>query len=185
MKQKNHDALAQLLLENSALDLYQHILQDHVLEDILALCHQGEHHRLAFRAAWTLEHVMLHDLSLLSRYYKEIVYLYCSTANESSLRSVSKLVMQLLKTPSILLTEDMYENLINATYTLVEKENCPVALLVNCWDILHLLSKKYEGLDPELQTLILFHLEKNPTPASKGRGNKILNQLKRNGIPQS
>jgi len=179
---KNHNALAQLLLENSALDLYKHILQDHAMKDILALCHQSEDHRLAFRAAWTLEHIMLHDLSLFNRYYKEIIDLYCSTDNESSLRSISKLVMQLLKMSSIPLTEDSYENLINATYPWVEKENCPVALLVNCWDILYLLSGRYDGLGLELQTLILFHLEKNPTPASKSRGNKILKLLKRNGI---
>ncbi|NGM61472.1 hypothetical protein G5B30_06005 [Sphingobacterium sp. SGG-5] len=182
MKAKNHDALVQLLLKNSALDLYQHILQDYAIEDLFALCQQKEHYRLAFRAAWTLEHILLHNPALLGIHHSEVIDLYCSTDNESSLRSISKLVMHLLRMPSIQLTEDRKERIINATYLLIEKDDCPVALLVNCWDILYLLSPKYEGLDTELQTLILFHLERNPTPASKARGYKILNQLKRNGI---
>lgn len=177
---KTGEVLAKTLLENSALDLYKNILQDHTIEDLLTLCLQTQHYRLAFRAAWTLEHILLNNSTLLNKYHKQVIDLYCTTTNESSLRSASKLVISLLKMPSINLAEEVYEHIITATYPLVEKENCPIALLVNCWDILHLLSKKYDWLIDELKTLILFHLEKNPTSASKSRGSKILNQLKRN-----
>src|SRR5690606_32158854 len=111
-----------------------------------AQCRQQADYRLAFRAAWTLEHILLHNPVLLRIHHSEVIDLYCSTDNESSLRSISKLVMHLLSMPSIQLTEDRKEQIINTTYPLIEKDDCPIALLVNCWDILYQLSTAYEGL---------------------------------------
>jgi len=177
MNKQYKDGLANALLENSALDLYAHILKEYTVEDLLALCHQTAHYRLAFRAAWTLEHVLLKDKVLLSRYTPEVIELYLITDNDSSLRSISKLIMQLLKTSLASFTPQHQEDILSKTFRLIEKEDCPVALLVNCWDILYVLSKQYDWITQELQLYILFHLEKNPTPASKSRGNRILNRL--------
>ncbi len=177
MNKQYIDGLAKALLENSALDLYEHILKDYTVEDLLILCRQTDQYRLAFRAAWTLEHVLLKHKNLLVKYAPKVIRLYLTTDNDSSLRSLSKLIIQLLKTSPASCTSKDQEDIISKTFQLIEAESCPVALLVNCWDILHLMGKQHDWIAQELKLHILFHLEKNPTPASKSRGNRILSKL--------
>jgi len=177
MDKQHKDSLAKVLLENSALDLYGHILKKYTVEDLLALSRQADHYRVAFRAAWTLEHILLKHKDILIDYSRETIDLYLYTDNDSSLRSISKLIIQLLKTAPALFSPEDQEHIISKTFQLIEKENCPIALLVNCWDILYLLSKNHDWIQQELKLHILFHLEKNSTPASKSRGNKTLYKL--------
>lgn len=172
------DKLAQVLLQNSALDLYKNILHDYRMEDIFSLARQSEHPQLAFRATWTLEHILLNQLALLKQYKAEVIELYISSDNASSLRSSSKLIMTMLQRKDEISAEEE-EILLHKTFQLIERNNCPVALLVNCWDILYLFCKNQPWIADELRMHISFHLEQNATPASLSRGNRILKKLER------
>lgn len=177
MTTKDREKLIQVLLKNSALDLYKTILQEYQIQEILALAQQTADYRLAFRAAWTLEHIFLDQPSLLIEYREKIVALFYSTTNESSLRSFSKLIIKILSPPDQQTTTDEQEKIIEKAFQLIEQEVCPVALLVNCWDILYLLSATEHWIRQELKLHITFYLEKNATPASKSRGFRILKKL--------
>ncbi|HMR18198.1 MAG TPA: hypothetical protein PKA53_02765 [Sphingobacterium sp.] len=179
MPEKKNEQLIQVLLNNSALDLYKTILQEYPLRELFSLARQTEDYRLAFRAAWTLEHIFLQQKASIIKYKEDIITLYASSANESSLRSISKLIIKLLQIADQQLTDDEQDNILEKTFHLIEQEECPVALLVNCWDILHLLSAIQSWIRQELKLHITFSLEKNATPASKSRGLRILKKLER------
>lgn len=178
MSKNNQEQLIQVLLQNSALDVYKNILHAYRVEDIFALAQQDKQARLAFRATWTLEHLLLDRLELLDRYKVQVTELFVDSQNDSSLRSNSKLIMILLQRKTIL-SDDAQEAIIHKAFQLVERNDCPVALLVNCWDILLLCSINQPWIAEELRTHIHFQLERNATPASLSRGNRILKNLER------
>lgn len=178
MSESKQELLIQILLQNSALDVYKNILQSYRLEDIFVLARQDEQARLAFRATWNLEHILLDRSELLDQYQAQVVELFVNSNNDSSLRSTSKLVMTLLKRKSIL-SDDEQEAILNKTFQLMERNDCPVALLVNCWDILLLCAARHPWIAEELYTHIHFQLDRNATPASKSRGLRILKKLER------
>src|SRR5690606_4900889 len=178
MSKNKQEQLIQVLLQNSALDLYKNILHAIRMEDIFALAQQDKQARLAFRATWTLEHILLDRLDLLDRYKVQAIELCVDSQNDSSLRSTSKLIMIILQRKTIL-SDDAQEAIIHKAFDLVERNDCPVALLVNCWDILYLFCKNQPWIADELRMHISFHLEQNATPASLSRGNRILKKLER------
>lgn len=178
MSESKQEQLIQVLLQNSALDVYKDILQAYRLEDIFVLAQQDEQARLAFRATWTLEHILLDRSELLEQYQAQVAELFVNSNNDSSLRSTSKLVMTILKRKSML-SDDEQEAILNKTFQLMERNDCPVALLVNCWDILLLYTENEPWIAGELRTHIHFQLERNATPASKSRGQRILKKLER------
>src|SRR5690606_35163201 len=107
------------------------------------------------------------QIPLLIEYRSEIVDLYVSSNNESSLRSTSKLIMRLLELVFQEITSDEQGNILEKAFQLIEQHDCPVALLVNCWDILLLLSVVHPWIREELKLHITFYLERHATPASK------------------
>jgi hypothetical protein len=170
--------LIQSILQNSALDIYKTILQTHSSKDIFKLAQQTYDPRLAFRASWTLEHILLEQKDLLISHQTDVITLYASSNNHSSLRSISKLVIHLLQQRDQKITGQYRDDILEKTFQLAEKNDCPVALLVNCWDILFLLSAAEPWLRQELKTHITFYLERHATPATKSRGLRILKKLK-------
>lgn len=177
MDEKKREKLIKVLLENSALDLYKTILQEYQIDSLFSLAEQLTDYRLAFRAAWTVEHIFLDQPPLLAEHREKIITLFYSSINESSLRSFSKLIIKLLGPSCQPITTDEEEKIIEKAFQLMEQENCPVALLVNCWEILFLLSTTVHWIQQELKLYITFYLEKNATPATRSRGFRILKKL--------
>ena len=135
--------------------------------------------RLAFHSAWALEHLLKGAPSLLMQKASQVQQQYLQSTNWSVLRSYSKLMMVLTADKVWLddLKEADREDILEKTLALVDQVDCPIAVKVNCWDILSALVSVFSWLGRELQLQIQLALEKNPSPALKSRGIRILKRL--------
>ncbi|WP_276363438.1 hypothetical protein [Daejeonella sp. H1SJ63] len=70
------------------------------------------------------------------------------------------------------------ENLIETTFELMINPETPVAVKVNCMDILFNMRATYDWISGELREQILFLL-KDGTAAIQSRGRSILKQLRK------
>lgn len=179
MNQNKFEQITEALYSYSASVLKEQILQIATLEELFEIS-LSTIERAAFRAAWTLEHTLSDDLVLLAQKQSSIIDLYHKSNNWSVLRSVTKLVMEILCTNDIYnLSADEEEIIINKTFAIVENKECPIAVRCNAYDILYALVIKHAWITTELKTQIRFDLEKNSTPALASRGNRILKKLER------
>ena len=162
-----------------ASDLTIKLLDQYSLAELMAWSVDPQHSRLAFRAAWALEHILLDNPHLFTSLYPEILKNYSYTMNWSSLRSYTKLLMWILsdKNQAFTCTELEEEAILEKTFAVVEDRACPVAVLVNGFDILKAMIPNYPWVAQELQLLLELHLEKEPSAALKSRGHKLMKHL--------
>lgn len=133
--------------------------------------------QVAFRAAWLLEHVILEDPRRLQCIYPDLVAAVAKQKNWSCLRSYSKLLM-LGTNPKtgITATADEEEIILEQVFNWLIDEDCPVAVRVNCMDVLYALSSKHPWIKAELAAQINFLLQ-SPTAALASRGKRILKRI--------
>ena len=180
------NTISEALFSYGASDLNEQILNTISLEELPSLCSSLNNSRTSFRAAWALEHILIANRTLLLQQQPQILYIYSTTTNWSVLRSVSKLVIELikeLKHERRLLSEEEEENLLEKTFQLLSDIDCPIAVRCNAYDIVLALVPKHEWLAHELRIQIQFDLERSSTPALASRGLKVLKKLER--IPRS
>lgn len=173
--------ITEALFNNSASIIKRGILKYVTLEELLTLSlHPDE--RTAFRAAWALEHVLQADGSkdLLSQ-YSSILKIYNQSHNWSVLRSISKLIMLILKDRKTLdsMPESDVENILNTTFRILEDQYCPVAVRCNTYDILYAFVTLHPWIAHELRQIMQLDLEKNEMPALKSRAKKVMQRLER------
>ncbi|MGO1649958.1 MAG: hypothetical protein ACTHYC_00075 [Sphingobacterium sp.] len=172
--------LKALILESSPSSFDE--LRESVSIETLFRCSAEENRpRLAFRSAWALEHLLQRDPVLLEQYCSFVQDHFVSASNWSVLRSYSKLVMVLLSQREWWREagQNSKESLLEKSFSLVERGDCPVAVKVNCWDILFGLVQEFDWLAQELRMQIEIALEKEPSAAIKSRGARILTKLNR------
>ena len=173
--------ITEALFNNSASVIKRGILEYVTLEELLDLSlHPDE--RTAFRAAWALEHVLLADGNKnLLPYYSSILTIYNQSQNWSVLRSISKLLMLILKDQTTLnsIQESDVENILNTTFGILEDQDCPVAVRCNTYDILCEFVYLHPWLAHELRQRMQLDLEKNEMPALKSRAKKVMQRLER------
>lgn len=135
--------------------------------------------KIAFHAAWILEYCIYSDPERFKSSYKLMLSVYLIQKNLSCQRHFTKILMLLTGTSNrhYIETADL-ENLIETTFELMINPETPVAVKVNCMDILFNMRATYDWISGELREQILFLL-KDGTAAIQSRGRSILKQLRK------
>jgi hypothetical protein len=130
---------------------------------------------IAFRSAWVLENAFLLNPDSLSPHQPYFLNAYLAQKNRSCQRHYTKILMYLSKGQKLHEGYDV-ESLINTTFEWLIDPKTPVAVQVNCMDILFNLKHCCDWLEEELKSQIVFLL-KDGTAAMQSRGKKLLLKL--------
>lgn len=151
------------------------ILQDISLSDLLDLSLEKDK-VVSFRAAWLFETIVLKDTSLLNGLLPQFFENIKQQKNWSCLRSYSKILMYLTSKQNRSYTFDRSteEDMITYAFQWMIDTTCPIAVLVNCMDILNNLSKAHIWVKDELIAQIQYFQKIKPGPALMSRTNRIL-----------
>jgi len=133
--------------------------------------------QVSFRAAWLLEHICIQQPALLSSIYNVLINRLSEQNHWGTIRSYTKIVMLAtdVKT-AIPHTSYQEEVLIEQCFNWLINPRCPVAVIVNCFDILYNLRKRNPWIEEELKAQIQ-HLLKKPTPALASRAKRIMKRI--------
>lgn len=131
-------------------------------------------HATAFRAAWLLETVVASDPSQFLPYVPEFISKYPEVKNHSCQRHYTKIVMTLGREMALPATE--LSRIVEATFEWLIDARTPVAVKVNCFDILFIFRHHDDWIADELKAQIET-LMKCGSPAVLARGKVILQQL--------
>lgn len=132
---------------------------------------------IAFRASWILENISENEPVQFLRFFEDFMRVYHAQSNQSCRRHFTKILMnkrmagELDKYP-----DDRVEPLVDATFQWLIDPVTPVAVKVNCIDILYRFNKRYDWIGEELKSQIEFLL-KNGSAAMQSRGRKVLRKL--------
>lgn len=133
--------------------------------------------QVAFRAAWLLEHVCIKQPALIYSIYDAFISRLAEQKHWGSIRSYTKIAMLATdKKIAVPHSSDQEEILIEHCFNWLINPKCPVAVVVNCLDILFNLRNKNPWIEYELKAQIQ-HLLKNPTPALASRAKRIWKKL--------
>ena len=134
--------------------------------------------KVAFRASWLLEHTAIKTPQIIQPIYADFMALLPSRKNWSCIRSFSKIGMIVTKPPRQWTCENEAhdEVWIEQCFDWIISPDCPVAVIVNCLDILYYLSLEQRWIQAELAAQIE-HLLKTPTAALSSRANRILKRM--------
>ena len=178
MNQKRYQIIAEVLHDCSASFFNKDFLKLISIEELLDIVKNAKDKRIAFRAAWALEHIVLQHVDFGLKFCNELIHLYCTTNNDSVLRCLSKIIMLITKQNDNI-KEEQTENILNKTFTLIEQNDCPVALRCNAYDILFNMTLKEKWIASELTIHLNLDLERNPSAALTSRAKRILKKLER------
>lgn len=153
------------------------ILQGITLADLLNISLEKDK-KIAFRAAWVLETIVLKNASLLKSVLPQFLDNLKKQKNWSCLRSYTKILLFLTskKNKEYTLQNEIEEEIIEHSFQWMIEPRCPVAVLVNCLDILNNLRKKHPWIYEELHAQISYFQRTKPSPALMSRTNKIIQQ---------
>ena len=131
---------------------------------------------IGFRASWILE-LMFADRELLRNELHTFLDAYPKQKNLSCRRHFTKILMQVLNDKGFKeeLRHFNWDDIIEATFEWLA--GSPVAVQVNCLDILFKLKDKESWIKEELEDQINFFL-RNGTAAMQSRGKRLLKKMK-------
>lgn len=133
--------------------------------------------QVSFRAAWLLEHVCIKRPAVIPRIYDTFIDRLSEQKHWGTIRSYTKIAMLATHAKTaVLYTDEQEETLIEQCFNWLINPRCPVAVVVNCLDILYNLRKRNPWIEEELKAQIQ-HLLKTPTPALASRANRILKRI--------
>lgn len=144
----------------------------------LSLYPQNE---IAFRASWILEQFLYYRWDDLVPFLSDFIEGYFVQKNRSCQRHFSKIMMHLTDSASETgvksLISEYQEQIIEITFDWLIDPQTPVAVKVNCMDILLYFSRGQQWIHDELRSQVQFLL-KNGSAAVQSRGKRILKKLK-------
>lgn len=140
----------------------------------------SDNKKLAGRATWTLESVQLTYHEFFRQQIPLFLTYYTQQTGATCRRHFTNILSRLIEKKEIIGVHDT-DPLVETTLMWMDDPQTPVAVLVNCWTILFLLSSKYDWLPDELSMQIQFKL-KEATAAMHARGKKILTLLHKRKI---
>lgn len=144
----------------------------------LSLYPQNE---IAFRASWVLEQVLYYRWDDLVPFLPDFISGYLIQKNRSCQRHYTKIMMYLTDSGSEIgirhLLNEYQEQIIEITFDWLIDPQTPVAVKVNCMDILLQFGKKQAWITEELSSQVQFLL-KDGSAAVQSRGKRILKKLK-------
>jgi hypothetical protein len=144
--------------------------------DLLELSLDAKCAEIAFRAAWILENIQMLQPEKFWDYELRFFEAYPQQGNQSCRRHYTKIMMTCLQSGLEKVRGDL-DRVVEATFDWLVDTGTPVAVKVNCLDILCRLKIRYNWVSEELRAQTEFLL-RNGTPAMQARGRKILRQLK-------
>ena len=144
----------------------------------LSLYPQNE---IAFRASWVLEQVLYYRWDDLVPFIPDLIAGYLIQKNRSCQRHYSKIMMYLTDSESATETHSLLsiyqDQIIEITFDWLIDSQTPVAVKVNCMDILLHFGKEQPWIPDELRSQVQFLL-KDGSAAVQSRGKRILKKLK-------
>jgi len=163
-----------------AMDFSLADLPDITLQDLLQISLAYQNKPVGWRASWVLETIVLKEKSFLEKIVNDLVAHIDRQKDWSSLRSYTKILMEItdIKSINLPLSAQQKEKIIEHTFTWMIDPACALAVRCNCMDILYNLSQKNDWIQQELVQYIHLFL-KTPTPAVSSRGKKILHRIGR------
>ncbi|PRD56272.1 hypothetical protein [Sphingobacterium gobiense] len=133
--------------------------------------------QVSFRAAWLLEHVCMQQPNLISSIYDAFITQLPKQTHWGTIRSYTKIAMLATDTKTATPhSVEQEEILVEQCFHWLIYTDCPVAVVVNCLDILYNLRKKNPWIEDELKAQIQYLL-KNPTPALASRAKRVLKKM--------
>ena len=134
---------------------------------------------IAFRAAWILEHILIHAPKRFFADLETFLSGYPKQKNQSCRRHYSKIMMARNVYDRLEnMSAEIIDSVVETTFEWLIDEQTPVAVKVNCLDILFLFRKKYDWIADELKPQVEFLL-KDGSAAMQSRGKRILKKLER------
>jgi hypothetical protein len=122
------------------------------------------------RAMWVFELICTSNDTIFNQYLDTMAAFFPISENEAVNRMIAKLLM-LKDVP------EKYEGeVLNTAFERLVDKKLPIAVRVNCMQIVFNLSKKYPEIEFELRGIIENEIA-HGMPAFKNRGGKILQQL--------
>ena len=135
---------------------------------------------LAFRSSWVLEQMFYFRTESFSLDMEKFLDAYFQQKNYSCQRHFTKIMMTLTeetKRAKYAKIEENQNQIIETTFDWLINPDTPVAVQVNCLDILLHFSAKQDWIAEELRSHIQFLL-KDGSAAVQSRGKRILKKLK-------
>jgi hypothetical protein len=147
------------------------------IPELIKLCLHSNY-EMAFRAAWILEMVATAQQEQFKEHLNEFIEAYAVLKNQSCQRHFTKILMSVTNGQSHneRLSGSDIEGIIETTFGWMIDPQTPVAVRVNCMDILYNLKDTDDWIGGELCAQIEFQLA-NGTAALQSRGKKILAKL--------
>jgi hypothetical protein len=152
------------------------------VSDLLDISFWKEAPTIAFRAAWVLEHAALSYPDCFLPYFPGFIGRLAEQQNPSCQRCFTKILMHLTspKAPAVyreaLASITDQEGIVEVIFDWLIHSETPVAVRVNCLDILLNFSHTFPWIKEELQAQTEFYLQ-DGSPAMLARGKKILRQV--------
>ena len=133
--------------------------------------------QISFRAAWLLEHVSLKEPAWVPSIYTNLIFRLHEQKNWGTIRCLTKIIMLATTKKYSAIHQPEQDNiLLEQCFKWITDPSCPVAVIVNCLDILHQVSERHDWVKEELIAQIN-HLLKNPTPALASRAKRLLKRI--------
>ncbi len=135
-------------------------------------------YEIAFRSAWIMEIVATMQQEHFNEHLNEFIKAYTVLKNQSCQRHFTKILMSVTKRQNLndRLSGEDTEVIVETTFGWMIDPQTPVAVRVNCMDILYNLKDTDDWIADELCAQIEFQLI-NGTAALQSRGKKILSRL--------
>ncbi len=149
------------------------------VDELIKLCLHSNY-EIAFRAAWILELVAVAYPERFNEKLSEFIDVYVRLTNQSCQRHFTKILMSLTNMQARqdrLSTNDL-EAIVETTFEWMIDPQTPVAVRVNCMDILFDLRDMDNWIADELRAQIEFQLQSG-SAALQSRGKRVLYKLSR------
>lgn len=152
------------------------------VSDLLDISFWKDAPTIAFRSAWVLEHAALSYSDCFLPYFPGFISRLAQQRNPSCQRCFTKILMHISspKAPAAcretLASIADQESIVEVIFDWLIKPETPVAVRVNCLDILLNFSRTFPWIKEELQAQTEFFLQ-DGSPAMLARGKKILRQV--------
>ena len=152
------------------------------VQELLSICFLQAEQAIAFRAAWVLEHIEATYSDRFLPFFPEFVRRLPEQHNLSCQRHFTKILMHFTSPKAREAYQAAWaaipdrEAVVEVVFEWLIDPKTPVAIRVNCLDILLNLREEFPWIRDELQAQIEFYL-RDGSPAMQSRGRKILRQV--------
>jgi len=149
--------------------------------DLHELCYDTVHPKLAFRAAWVLEYIVIHHPDRFIPVAETFMARLPDQKNPSCQRQFTNILIRLTNPRANKPYRDVVqlanrEQLAETVFNWFIDPHTAVAIQANCMDILLNMSDEFEWIKDELKLQIEFLL-RNGSAAIQSRGKKVLAAL--------